>query len=383
VIPYGKQNICQADIDAVVEVLRSDWLTQGPMGTRFEAEVAGYVGATHGVAVNSATSALHLACLALDIGPGDEIWTCPNTFVASANCGRYCGAEVDFVDMDRQSYSMSVEALARKLEQRATDGRLPKVIIPVHFAGRSVPMQEIADLRDRYGFSIIEDASHAIGANYGTDKVGSCRYSDITVFSFHPVKVITSGEGGVAVTNNNEFAERMRRLRSHGTTRDTCALSLENPGPWYYEQLELGMNYRLTDIHAALGLSQLRRIREFVEKRRQLAARYNDLLQGMPVSLPELDLESAWHLYVIRLELDQISISRREVFDRMREFGIGVNVHYIPVHLQPYYQSLGFGPGSFPEAEAYYEEALTIPLFPAMSDADQDAVVESLERSLT
>lgn len=380
-IPYGRQDICQQDIDAVVEVLGSDWLTQGPAVPRFEQAVARYCGASYAVAANSATSALHLACLALCLAPGDRLWTSPNTFVASANCGRFCGAEVDFVDIDPRTYNMSVEALATKLEQAAARNRLPKVVVPVDFAGQSCDMRGMRELADRYGFTIIEDASHAIGGRYLNRSVGSCSYSDITIFSFHPVKIITTGEGGMAMTNDEKLAERMRLLRSHGITREHGQMLGETHGPWYYEQIELGYNYRMTDIQAALGYSQMNRLDEFVFRRSQLADRYDRLLAGLPVKLPFRDPDShpAWHLYVITLEHSGL---RRAVFESLRIAEIGVNVHYIPVHTQPYFRNLGFKHGDYPKAEAYYDAAISLPMYSGLSDAQQDMVVACLKESL-
>ena len=383
-IPYGRQDIRQADIDAVVEVLRSDYLTQGPAVPAFEAAVAAKVGATHAVAVNSATSALHIACLALGVGPGDVVWTTPVTFVASANCALYCGAVVDFVDIDPRSYNMSVAALRDKLERAAADGRLPKVVIPVHLCGQPCEMAEIHALAQRYGFAVIEDASHAVGGRYRGEPIGNCRYSDITVFSFHPVKIITTAEGGLALTQREELAQRMQLLRSHGITRDPAQMSRAPDGPWYYEQVTLGFNYRMTDLQAALGLSQLARLDEYVTRRHALARRYDEALVGLPVLTPwqHPDSYSGLHLYVIRLQLERIERSHREVFDALRAAGIGVNLHYIPVHAQPYYQALGFRTGQFPDAERYYAEAISLPLYPSMSDAQQAEVVAALREAL-
>ena len=383
-IPYGRQDLNQDDIDAVIEVLRSDFLTQGPKIPEFERVVAEYTGATHGVAVNSATSALHIACMALDVGSGDQVWTSPNTFVASANCARYCGADVDFVDIDPKTWNLCPHKLGEKLEAAEKNGRLPKVVIPVHLCGQSCDMAAIHELGEKYGFRIIEDASHAIGGRYRDEPVGNCRYSDIAVFSFHPVKIITTAEGGMAMTNSSELAERMQRLRTHGITRDPDVMRNTPPGPWYYEQLELGYNYRMTDIHAALGISQMKRLDEFVQRRNELAARYDELLAELPVQRPELidDARSSWHLYPVRVQTDKISRSHREVFESLREQGIGVNLHYMPVHLQPYYRDLGFGEGQFPEAEAYGKQAISLPMFPMMSDGQQDTVVEALGRAL-
>lgn len=379
-IPYGRQQITREDIDAVVAVLRSDFLTQGPMVPRFEQTVAEYCGAAHAVAVNSATSALHLACLALGVGPGDTVWTSPITFVASANCARYCGAEVDFVDIDPRSYNLCPAALERKLVEAERTGRLPRVVIPVHLAGQPCDLAAIHALGRRYGFRIIEDASHAIGGRYGNEPIGNGRYSDITVFSFHPVKLITTGEGGMALSNDAELAGRMARLRSHGITRDPAEMTREPDGSWYYQQLELGFNYRMTDIQAALGLSQLQRLDAFVARRHELARRYDAALQDLPLVTPwqHPDGHSAFHLYLIRLKLDEIGKTHRQVFEALRAAGIGVNLHYIPVYCQPYHARMGYGPADFPESERYYAEALSLPLYPGLTDRDQRTVVEAL-----
>ncbi|MDH0749147.1 UDP-4-amino-4,6-dideoxy-N-acetyl-beta-L-altrosamine transaminase [Pseudomonas sp. GD03842] len=383
-IPYGRQSIEQADIDAVVAVLKSDWLTQGPTIERFEAAMAQRCEAAFGVAVCNATAALHIACLAAGLGEGDRLWTSPNTFLASANCGRYCGAHVDFVDIDPLTWNLDVHALARKLEVAEREGRLPKVLVAVAFAGQSCDMRAIRALSQRYGFVVIEDASHAVGARYAGRPVGCGEFADMTVFSFHPVKIVTTGEGGMVLTNHPEWAERLRRLRSHGMTRDPAQMDEPSHGPWYYQQVELGFNYRITDIQAALGLSQLDRLDAFLARRRGLAARYQRLLAELPLALPttQAEAESAWHLYVVRLQTQGTTLNHRQVFDALRAAGIGVNVHYIPVHLQPYYRALGFKPGDFPEAEAYYTEAISLPLYPAMSDEQQDEVVGQLQRLL-
>lgn len=383
-IPYGRQDIRPEDVEAVVEVLRSDFLTQGPAVPAFEAAVAAKVGARHAVAMNSATSALHAACLALGVGPGDLVWTSPITFVASANCARYCGADVDFVDIDPRSYNLSVAALADKLERAAAAGRLPKVVIPVHLCGQSCEMAAIHALGQRYGFRIVEDASHAIGGRYRGTWVGDGRHSDITVFSFHPVKIVTTAEGGMALTQDDDLARRLARLRSHGITREAAEMSHAPDGPWYYEQLELGWNYRLTDLQAALGTSQLARLDAYVARRAALARAYDAALAGLPLTTPwqHPDSASAWHLYVVRLHTAALGRSHRAVFEALRAQGIGVNLHYIPVHLQPYYRALGFGPGQFPEAERYYAEAISLPLYPTLSDAQQAEVVAALRRAL-
>lgn len=383
-LPYGRQWISEADIEAVLGVLRSDWLTQGPAIEWFERKVAGYCGAKHAVAVSSATAALHIGALSLGLGSGDRLWTSPNTFVASANCARYCGAEVDFVDIDPRTYNLSIEKLTAKLEQAAKEGALPKIVVPVDFAGQSCELDKLKLLADKYGFAIMQDASHAIGAKYQNQPTGDGRFSDLTIFSFHPVKIITTGEGGMIVTNRTDLYEKLIRLRTHGITRESKLLTQESHGGWYYEQQELGFNYRITDIQAALGASQMERLEEFVTRRRVLAARYNELLKVFPLTLPHQhpDTDSSWHLYVIRLQLDKISKTHRQVFEELRANGIGVQLHYIPVHTQPYYQALGFKAGDFPEAEKYYSEAISLPMFAAMTDADQDRVVETLKKIL-
>jgi UDP-4-amino-4,6-dideoxy-N-acetyl-beta-L-altrosamine transaminase len=381
-IPYGRQSLDQADVDAVVAVLQSDWLTQGPMIERFEQALAERCQADFAVAVCNATAALHIACLAAGLGPGDRLWTTPNTFLASANCGRYCGAEVDFVDIDPLTWNLDAYALKAKLEAAEDTGTLPKVLVAVAFSGQSCDMRMIAELAERYGFTVIEDASHAVGASYAGRPVGCGDFAAMTVFSFHPVKIITSGEGGMVLTNRRDLAERLQRLRSHGMTRDPAQMTESSHGPWYYQQIELGFNYRITDLQAALGLSQLNKLDDFIERRRELAARYDRLLTYLPLTLPspQPEAESAWHLYVVRLQLDRISLGHRQVFEGLRAAGVGVNLHYIPVHLQPYYRDLGFAEGDFPQAERYYEEAISLPLFPLLSDEQQDYVVEQLRR---
>jgi len=370
-IPYGRQDIDQADIEAVVAALRSDWLTTGPAVERFEQAVARRCGAAHAVAVANGTVSLHLACRALGLGPGDTLWTTPNTFVASANCALYCGADVDFVDIDPRSYNMDAGLLEKKLKQAK---KPPKIVVPVHFAGQPCDMRAIGALAKKYGFAVIEDASHAVGASYLGEPVGNCRFSDLVSFSFHPVKIVTSAEGGMLLAQREELARHLRQLRHHGINRDKS----KTEGGWYYEQEDLGYNYRLTDLHCALGESQIRRLDAFLARRRELAARYDRLLAGLPLERPwqHADGQSAWHLYVVQVE------ERRKVYDAMRAADIGVNVHYIPVHLHPHYRALGFKPGDFPHAEAYYARALTLPLFPRMSDGDQDRVVAALAKAL-
>jgi UDP-4-amino-4,6-dideoxy-N-acetyl-beta-L-altrosamine transaminase len=372
-IPYGRQDIRQEDIDAVVDVLRSAFLTQGPAVPRFEATVADKVEAKYAVAVNSATSALHIACVALGLRPGDLLWTSPITFVASANCARYCGADVDFVDIELETGNMCPNRLEEKLQEAEALGRLPKILVPVHLAGHSCDMARIGALAKRYGVRVIEDASHAIGGRYGDAPVGSCKHSDIAVFSFHPVKIVTTGEGGMAVTQDAELARHMARLRSHGITRDPGEMTHEPDGSWYYQQLELGWNYRMTDIQAELGTSQMSRLDEYVARRNELANRYDRLFSDLPLRLPARNegILSAFHLYVMRVEADK----RKSIFEELRKRGIGVNLHYIPVHNQPYYQSIGFRNGDYPAAEKYYDSAISIPMFPTMTSNQQDQVV--------
>lgn len=384
-IPYGRQDINQADIEAVIKVLQSDWLTQGPTIEQFEQKVAKYCNVKYAVAVNSATSALHIACMAADLGEGDLLWTTPNTFVASANCGRYCGATVDFVDIDSRTYNMSVAKLKQKLIVAKEKGTLPKVVIPVHFAGQSCEMDQISMLAEEYGFTVIEDASHAIGSQYKDEKVGSCARSAMTVFSFHPVKIITTGEGGMVLTNSTMLQQKLIRFRSHGITRDSELMTEASHGPWYYQQLELGYNYRMTDIQAALGFSQIERIDNFLARRQVIAEKYNQELQGLPVILPwqDPDTYSAYHLYVICLETDKLTKTHRQIFEELRQAGIGVNLHYIPVHTQPYYQQLGFKSGDFPISEHYYSTAISIPMYPTMTETEQNLVIATLKEVLS
>ena len=380
-IPYGRQDINQADIDAVIEVLKSDFLTQGPKVPLFEKTVADYAGANHAVAVNSATSALHIACLALELGPGDWLWTSPITFVASANCALYCGAQVDFVDIDPRTYNLCAKELENKLIAAEKLGRLPKIVIPVHFSGQSCDMQAIYALAQKYHFKIIEDASHAIGGKHQAQPIGNCRYSDITVFSFHPVKIITSAEGGMALTNNAELAEKMALYRSHGITRDPKLMTHAPDGPWYYQQVELGFNYRMTELQAALGISQMQRLDEFVAQRHHLALRYNELLADLPLTLPwqHADSVTSWHLYIIRLQLDKIDKTHLQAFKELREAGIGVNLHYIPVHTQPYYQQLSFQHGDYPNSECYYSQSISIPLHQGLNNKQKNYIIKNIK----
>ena len=384
-IPYGKQDINQSDIDAVVDVLKSDFLTQGPQVPLFEKTIADYCDAKYAVAVNSATSALHVACLALGLGEGDWLWTTPNTFVASANCGLYTGASVDFVDIDPRSYNMCANALEEKLIQAKRANRLPKVIIPVHFSGQSCDMKRIHELSKQYGFKIIEDASHAIGGKYSNKPIGNCDYSDITVFSFHPVKIITTAEGGLATTNQNKLAEKMQLLRSHGVTRTPKLMTKEADGAWYYQQVDLGFNYRMTELQAALGVSQMRRLDDFVANRHLLQERYDELLSKLPVIKPYQypDSYSALHLYPIQLDLEKIEKSHAQIFQELRDNGLGVNLHYIPIHTQPYYEKMGFKQGDFPNSEHYYSRAISIPLYQGLSFEQQDEVASILKSVLS
>jgi UDP-4-amino-4,6-dideoxy-N-acetyl-beta-L-altrosamine transaminase len=380
VIPYGRQEITQNDIDAVTQVLQSDFLTQGPVVSKFEKIVANYCSAKYGVATNSATSALHISCLALGLKAGDYLWTSPITFVASANCGLYCGAKVDFVDIDEKTYNLSVVELEKKLIQAKKANKLPKIIIPVHFAGQSCEMDKIYQLSQKFGFKIIEDASHATGAKYRDKPVGNCEYSDITIFSFHPVKIITTGEGGMAVTNSQKLSEKMLLLRSHGITREPDLMTNEPDGDWYYQQIELGYNYRMTDIQAALGISQIKRLDKYIEKRHNIATRYNDAFKKISLSTPFQNKSnySSYHLYVILLQ-NKTSKHHKEIFTDLRMCGIGVNLHYMPVYRQPYYRNMGFEIGVFPNAEKYYQQAISLPIFPTLSVDDQTKVIESVE----
>jgi UDP-4-amino-4,6-dideoxy-N-acetyl-beta-L-altrosamine transaminase len=383
-IPYGRQDVTQQDIDEVLSVLQSDFLTQGPIIEKFEALIAQYCGAKYGVAVANATAALHIACLAAGLSSSDRLWTSPNTFVASANCGLYCGASVDFVDINPHSYNLSTKALECKLSEAAKQNNLPQVLIPVHFAGQSCEMEKISDLVQPYGIRVIEDASHAIGGQYQRRPIGNCTFADMVVFSFHPVKIITTGEGGMVLTNREDLYEQLIRLRSHGITRNSLLMEGESDGPWYYQQIELGYNYRMTDIQAALGVSQLQRLDKFVARRRFLSQRYYQQLQNLPLTLPwtHPDCISSWHLFVIRLNLEKIDKNHRQVFEELRAKEIGVNLHYIPVHTQPYYQKLGFQWGDFPQAEQYYHEAISLPLYYGLTERNQDRVIEALQAIL-
>lgn len=381
-IPYSRQEITEADIAEVEKVLRSDFLTQGPKVPKFEQAVAKYCGASHAVAVNSATSALHIACLALDLGPGDCLWTSPNTFVASANCGRYCGADIDFVDIDPKTYNMSIDALSEKLMHAEKSGKLPKIVIPVHFAGQPCDMPKIHELSKRYGFKIIEDASHAIGASYNKIKVGACTHSDITVFSFHPVKIITSAEGGMALTNDKAIADKIFRLRTHGITNDKTKMKKRYENEiWNYQQIDLGFNYRMNDIQAVLGLSQLKRLDQYVQRRHEIAEYYDSKLKNLPLVTPwqAPNMYSSYHLYPILVKINSEIMSQREVYNKVRAKNIAVNLHYIPVHRHPYYENLGFKKKDFPISEKFHQEEISIPIYTMLKDEDQKYVIETLK----
>ena len=382
-IPYGRQDISELDVKAVTEVLLSDFLTQGPKINEFEKSLTSYTGAKHAVAVNSATSALHIACLALGVGPRDVVWTSPITFVASANCALYCGAEVDFVDIDEKTYNMCPLKLEAKLRKAKITGHLPKVVIPVHLAGQSCEMDKIAKLSQEYGFKVIEDASHAIGGKYKGIPIGDCRYSDITVFSFHPVKIVTTAEGGALLCNDEKIKDKLHLLRSHGITRDEKQMTHASHGPWYYEQIDLGFNYRMTDIHAALGISQMGRLNDFIQKRHEVANRYFKELSDLSIQLPyqHPDTFSAYHLFIIKLKKN-VKKSHKEVFVELREKGIGVNLHYIPVYQHPYYEKLGFKKGDFPLAEDYYSGAISIPMYSSLTVDDQMKTCQSIKNVL-
>ncbi|MDA9842429.1 UDP-4-amino-4,6-dideoxy-N-acetyl-beta-L-altrosamine transaminase [Gammaproteobacteria bacterium] len=384
IIRYGQQEITKDDIESVVDTLLSNNLTQGPKNIDFENSVKNFTNARHAFAVNSATSALHISCLALGLGPGDILWTSPNSFVASSNCALYCGASVSFVDIDPDTYNMCPTLLEKKLIDAKKKDQLPKIVVPVHLAGQSCDMKAIHELSKTYGFKVIEDGSHAIGGMYKNEPVGNCKYSDITVFSFHPVKIITTGEGGMALTNSDSIAEKLGLFRSHGITRDENLMTKESDGSWYYQQIALGFNYRMTDIQASLGHSQMNRLSQYINRRQELAKRYNKLLNDFPLKLPfqSDDCYSSFHLYIIRLNLDEISVTHESVFESFRDNNIMVNLHYIPIHLQPFYQDMGFSEGDYPEAEKYYSEAISIPLHPSLSFEDQDLVVELLRKFL-
>ena len=385
-ITYGRQEITETDITEVEKVLRSDFLTQGPIVPKFEQSVADYCGASHAIAVNSATSALHIACLALDLGPGDWLWTSPNTFVASANCGRYCGADIDFIDIDPKTYNISVDALSDKLIQAEKSGKLPKIVVPVHFAGQPCDMPAIHELSKHYGFKIIEDASHAIGSSYNQIKVGSCTHSDITVFSFHPVKIITTAEGGMALTNDKDVANKIYRLRTHGITSDKIKME-ERPKDeiWNYQQIDLGFNYRMNDIQAALGLSQMKRLDKYVKRRQEIAKHYDNALKKLPLVIPWQSPSnySSYHLYTILIKKNLTQKTQRQVYDELIKKNIGINLHYIPVHRQPYYENLGFKKNNFPQAENFHREVLSIPIHPSLKEEQQSDVIDTLKGILT
>lgn len=384
-IPYGRQSLDESDIQAVTNVLRSDWLTQGPAVPEFEEAIRAYTGAPFATAVSNASVGLHLACLVLGVKPGDPVWTSPNTFLASANGARYCGAKIDFVDIDSKTYNLSPEHLELKLKQAEKNGVLPRVVIPVHFAGQPCGMEKIYQLSQKYGFAIVEDAAHAIGAEYKGEKIGTCTYSDATVFSFHPVKVMTTAEGGLIATKRKDLDDKLKILRTHGITRETGLMNKQSEGPWYYQQIDLGYNYRMSDIHAALGTSQLKRLDQFLKRRRELATNYFHALEGLPLQLPWQHAEtlSAWHLYAVCLKLPKIKKTRLEVYEELHRANVGVQIHYIPVHRQPYYSQFGFKVGDFPNAEKYYEATLSLPLFPAMTDEEQNYVIKTLKEILS
>jgi UDP-4-amino-4,6-dideoxy-N-acetyl-beta-L-altrosamine transaminase len=384
-IPYGRQDIISTDIDAVVKVLKSDFITQGPVVPKFERLICDYTSAKYSIATNSATSALHIACLALGLGAGDYLWTTPNTFVASANCGLYCGSKVDFVDIDPKTYNLSPQLLEKKLIKAEKEGVLPKIVVPVHFSGQSCDMEKIYKLSQKYGFKIIEDASHAIGGKYKGQLIGNCKYSNITIFSFHPVKIITTGEGGIALTNSSVLKEQMQLLRSHGITRDQDLMTQKIEGSWYYQQIGLGYNYRMTDMQAALGISQIKRIDSFINNRHKIKKKYDQKLLEMPVVLPFQDsnAHSAMHLYAIQIKHNIVKKSHKQLFDEMRARNIGVNLHYIPIHLHPYYMQMGFKQGDFPNAESYYSRAMSLPIFNTMTDFQQNKVITALSEVLS
>ena len=380
-IYYGRQSINDSDIESVVKILKSDFLTQGPTIERFEKCVAEYCGAKYAVAVTNATSALHIACLAAGLGTGDSLWTSPITFTASANCGRYCGADIEFVDIDENTYNMSVQALEEKLQ---VSEKLPKVIVPVHLAGQSCDMKKIFELAKKYNFTILEDASHAVGADYLSFKVGACKYSDMAVFSFHPVKIITTGEGGMILTNRKDLYEKLLLYRSHCITRNPALMTHDSDGSWYYQQIDLGFNYRMTDIQAALGLSQMQRLDKFIEKRRKLAVRYDEKLKNLPLKIPYVaqDTNPSWHLYIVRVNFDKVTKTKQQIFDEMKARGITLNLHYIPVHTQPYYEKLGHHPEECPNSLEYYRDAMTLPLYYDLTESQQDFIVKSLSEVL-
>jgi UDP-4-amino-4,6-dideoxy-N-acetyl-beta-L-altrosamine transaminase len=386
VIPYARQDISQADIDAVVQVLRSDFLTQGLMVPRFEQAVADYCGVKNGIAVNSATSALHIACLALDLGPGDWLWTSPITFVASANAALYCGAQVDFVDIDPHTYNLCPQRLEQKLQHAEENGTLPKIVMPVHFAGQPCNMPAIHALSQKYNFRIIEDASHAIGAKYNGIKVGSCAHSEITVFSFHPVKIITSGEGGMVMINDEMLANRLRRLRTHGITNDRGLMHFRPDNEiWNYQQIELGFNYRMTDIQAALGLSQMSRLDGYVSRRHEIAELYDRSLKSLPIITPyqSRGTYSSYHLYPIRINEAGCGKMQRQIYDALWQQGVAANLHYIPVHRHPTYEKFGFRAGDFSESEQFHREVISLPIYPSLESRQQELVVSALSKALS
>ena len=383
-IPYAKQDISDEDIDSVIEVLKSDFLTQGNKVPLFEDIISERVGAKYALAANSATSCLYLSCLSLGLSKEDILWTSPITYVASANCALYCGAEVDFVDIDPLTWNISVEILEEKLKTARKIKKVPKILVLVHLAGNPCDLQKVFDLSKEYGFSIIEDASHALGSKYSGEHIGSSVYSDISVFSFHPVKNITTGEGGMILTNNQKLSEKIHLYRSHGITRDTKKMINKEEGLWYYEQLLLGFNFRMSDIHAALGISQMNSLDKFISKRNDISQIYTEELKGLPLTIQRVRKEdlSAWHIFVIRLKLSELKLSRLEIYNSLRNMGIGVNVHYIPVHLHPFYKNLGFNKGDFPNSENYYDGAITIPMFTKLKKKEIKYVIQALKESI-
>ncbi len=376
-IPYSRQSINENDINEVIKVLKSEMITQGPIVEKFEKTICSYTSSNYSVLTNSATSALHISCLALGLSKGDILWTSPNSYVASANVGLLCNAKVDFVDIDPENYNMCPTALSIKLKNAEKLGQLPKIVMPVHFAGQSCDMIKIKKLSEKYGFKIIEDASHAIGGSYNNTKIGSCRFSDITVFSFHPVKIITTAEGGCAITNNEEIFEKLKLLSSHGVTRNPKFMAEKNSDKWVYDQISIGFNYRMSDMNAALGLSQLLRIDCFLKKRNKIAKKYFQQLKNIDLKLPKQEDYnlSAFHLFPIQVK------NRKRIYELFHQNDIKVNVHYRPIHTQPFWQKRGFKSGLFPNSEFYYSQAISLPIFYDLNDELQDNVIKILQNS--
>ena len=383
-IPYGHQSLSETDYESVLDVLKSDFLTQGDTVPKFEASIAEYVSSKYGVATNSGTTALHIACKALGLEENDWLWTSPNSFVASSNAALYCGAKIDFIDIDSNTYNLDINVLKTKLEEAETKNQLPKIIMPVHFAGQSCEMKQIKDLSEKYGFYIIEDAAHALGGQYLGKNIGDCSYSDVCVFSFHPVKSITTAEGGMAVTNNQELFESMQSLRTHGMKRRNLSKNNDLHGPWISEMTQLGFNYRMNDIQAALGISQLNRLDQFISKRNEIANYYTSELSHLPLSIQEIqrDCYSAFHLYVVRLQLEKTNKTRDQFMEKLLDFGIGASIHYQPIHLHPFYEQMGFKKGDFPMAEEYYKRAISIPMFPDLKKSELKYIVECISEAL-